>query len=68
MKTGHHWKRQTEDEFTVVAVPWFGTETLYILHSAGQVSSENFSLFKYLPKETLIHNARLIPVWNKSAE
>ena len=25
-------------------------------------------LFKYLPKETLIHNARLIPIWNKSAE
>ena len=25
-------------------------------------------VFKYLPKETLIHNARLIPIWNKSAE
>ena len=25
-------------------------------------------LFKYLPNETLIHFARLIPVWIKSAE
>ena len=25
-------------------------------------------LFKYLPKETLIHNARLIPSWIKSTE
>ena len=25
-------------------------------------------LFKYLPKETLIHFARLIPIWIKSAE
>ena len=25
-------------------------------------------LFKYLPKETLIHFARLIPTWIKSAE
>ena len=67
MKTGHHYKRQTEDEFSVVAVPWFGTETCTFCIPLAKFQARIF-LFKYLPKETLIHNARPIPVWNKSAE
>ena len=44
--------------FTVVAVPGVGRAFCIPLakFQAG------ISLFNYLPKETLIHNARLIPI------
>ena len=67
-KRGKNCKNGGYAAFTVVAVPWFGTETWYILHSALAKFQARIFLFKYLPKETLIHNARLIPIWNKSAE
>ena len=50
--------------FTVVAVPGVGRAFCIPLakFQAG------ISLSNYLPKETLIHNARLIPIYIKSAK